>query len=338
MALVTETGASSASTSTARPSTLPPGASALDAINAAGVYVPQLCKDPDQNARGACRTCLVQIEGMRGFPASCTTPCTDGMQIKVNSPEAQRIRRGVIELTMGMHPDACQTNRPNTHNDVVDAARAHGIETPRFAPLPDPSVDDEQPVLRPRHAAVHPVRSLRDGVRRRPAHRRHLAARARRVDEDRHVRRPAAARVDLHVVRLVLRRLSDGCDLPEEGSPRARQAGRDHLPVLRRRLRHQARCHRRRADRALGRRAAQRLQPGHAVRQGPLRLRVRQPSRPADDAADPTQRHARGSHAGTRRSTWSPTSSSSIAARSARWPRPRAPTKTATSSRSSCAR
>jgi formate dehydrogenase alpha subunit len=124
---------------------VPSGSSALDAINAAGVYVPQLCKDADQKARGACRTCLVQIEGMRGFPASCTTPCSAGMQISVNSPEAQRIRRGVVELTMAMHPDACQTNRPNTHNDVVDAAQAHGLKTPRFAALPDPSVDTSNP-------------------------------------------------------------------------------------------------------------------------------------------------------------------------------------------------
>jgi formate dehydrogenase alpha subunit len=128
-----------------RPVDVPGGASALDAINAAGVYVPQLCKDADQKPRGACRTCLVQIDGMRGFPASCTTPCTDGMQIHVDVPEARRIRRGVIELTMGMHPDACQTNRHNTHNDVVDAARAHGIETPRFGPLPDSSVDTSNP-------------------------------------------------------------------------------------------------------------------------------------------------------------------------------------------------
>ena len=125
--------------------TVPKGASALDAINAAQTYIPQLCKDPDQKPRGACRTCLVQIEGMRGFPASCTTPCTDGMRISVDAPEVQRIRKGIIELTMGMHPDACQTNRPNTHNDVVDAAAAHGIETPRFAPLPDPSVDTSNP-------------------------------------------------------------------------------------------------------------------------------------------------------------------------------------------------
>lgn len=121
------------------------GATVLDAINQAGVYVPQLCKDPDQKARGACRTCLVEIEGMRGFPASCTTPCTDAMQIRVNAPSVHRIRKGIIELTMGMHPDACQTNRPNTHNDVLEAASAHEIDTPRFTPLPDPSVDTSNP-------------------------------------------------------------------------------------------------------------------------------------------------------------------------------------------------
>ena len=80
---------------------VPAGASALDAINAAGVPVPQLCKDPDQKPRGACRTCLVQIDGVRGFPASCTTPCADGMRITVNSPEVQRIRQGVLDLTDG---------------------------------------------------------------------------------------------------------------------------------------------------------------------------------------------------------------------------------------------
>src|SRR5260370_31949595 len=83
---------------------MPVGASALDAINAAGVSISQLCKDPDQKARGACRTCLVQIEGVRGFPASCTTPCTDGMSISVESPEVSRIRDGVLKLTREMQP------------------------------------------------------------------------------------------------------------------------------------------------------------------------------------------------------------------------------------------
>jgi len=96
---------------------MPPGSSVLDAINHAAIYIPQLCKDPDQKARGACRTCLVEIEGVRGFPASCTTPCSDGMLVRVNAPGVERMRRGVIELTLGMHPDAGRTIRPNTSND-----------------------------------------------------------------------------------------------------------------------------------------------------------------------------------------------------------------------------
>ena len=56
---------------------VPDGATVLDAVNASGTYVPQLCKDPDMQPIGACRTCLVQIEGTRGFPASCSVPATD---------------------------------------------------------------------------------------------------------------------------------------------------------------------------------------------------------------------------------------------------------------------
>ncbi len=83
---------------------VPATASVLDAINAAGLNTPQLCKDPDQKARGACRTCLVQIEGVRGFPASCTTPCSADMHIRVSSPDVERIRRGVLALTNEMQP------------------------------------------------------------------------------------------------------------------------------------------------------------------------------------------------------------------------------------------
>src|SRR5712692_4659836 len=79
-------------------------ATVLEAINAAAMNTPQLCKDRDQQARGACRTCLVQIDGVRGFPASCTTPCSDGMRISVSSPELERIRRGVLALTDTMQP------------------------------------------------------------------------------------------------------------------------------------------------------------------------------------------------------------------------------------------
>ena len=78
------------------------GASALDAINAAGVAISQLCKDPDMPAIGACRTCLVQIDGVRGFPASCSVPATDGMTIRTDTEDVRRIRSGVVQLTLGM--------------------------------------------------------------------------------------------------------------------------------------------------------------------------------------------------------------------------------------------
>ena len=78
------------------------GASVLDAINSSGTYVPQLCKDPDMKPIGACRTCLVQVEGMRGFPASCSVPVTEGMEVWTDTPQVRSIRRGVLELTQAM--------------------------------------------------------------------------------------------------------------------------------------------------------------------------------------------------------------------------------------------
>ena len=69
------------------------GSSVLDAINASGVYISQLCKDPDMNAIAACRTCLVQIDGVRGFPASCSVPAADGMQVRTDAQETVDLRR-----------------------------------------------------------------------------------------------------------------------------------------------------------------------------------------------------------------------------------------------------
>ena len=78
--------------------------SVLDAINLSGTLIPQLCKDPDMKPIGACRTCLVQIDGIKGFPASCSTPISDGMSISTSSTELDEVRKGVLELTAGMLP------------------------------------------------------------------------------------------------------------------------------------------------------------------------------------------------------------------------------------------
>jgi formate dehydrogenase alpha subunit len=100
------------------------GKSVLEAVNASGAFIPQLCKDPDGKVLGACRTCLVKIDGQRGFPASCSTPATEGMVIATAAPDLDRIRRGVLELTAGMNPDG---NATSGHGDLSRVLEHYGI-------------------------------------------------------------------------------------------------------------------------------------------------------------------------------------------------------------------
>ena len=81
------------------------GVSVLDAINQSGGYISQLCKDPDMKPIGACRTCLVQIDGDARLPCFLFSPrCTEGMSVMTETDEARDTRRGVLELTMAMFP------------------------------------------------------------------------------------------------------------------------------------------------------------------------------------------------------------------------------------------
>src|SRR5512145_1816401 len=81
---------------------VPEGATVLDAVNRLGVPLPQLCKDPDRAPLGACRTCLVHVDGMRGTPAACHLPARDGMIVSTTHPEATRVRATVLDLTRAM--------------------------------------------------------------------------------------------------------------------------------------------------------------------------------------------------------------------------------------------
>ena len=68
------------------------GVSVLEAVEAAGISLPHLCKDADGPALGACRTCLVKVEGGRGMPASCYTPAEDGMVVDTQSADVVAVR------------------------------------------------------------------------------------------------------------------------------------------------------------------------------------------------------------------------------------------------------
>src|SRR5690606_26512410 len=86
------------------PVTVPEGTSVMRAAVSAGVSVPKLCATDSLEAFGSCRLCLVQIEGRRGFPASCTTPVESGMKVTTQNQQIGKLRRGVMELYISDHP------------------------------------------------------------------------------------------------------------------------------------------------------------------------------------------------------------------------------------------
>ncbi len=122
------------------------GSSVLDAINQSGTYISQLCKDPDMKPIGACRTCLVNIDGMRGFPASCSVPAADGMSIETETDRARDLRRGVLELTMSMFPDT-DDNANGNYRELSIAAKHHGIDTSQWEGRARQPVDVSNPVF-----------------------------------------------------------------------------------------------------------------------------------------------------------------------------------------------
>lgn len=81
----------------------------LEAALDAGIYIPHLCYHPDLTPFGACRLCVVEIEGRQGIPTACTTPAADGMVVTTKTPQLDQIRRLAMELMLAGHPADCTT-------------------------------------------------------------------------------------------------------------------------------------------------------------------------------------------------------------------------------------
>ncbi len=119
------------------------GSSVLDAINTSGTYISQLCKDPDMKAIGACRTCLVQIEGTRGFPASCSVPVAEGMVVSTETPDVRDLRAGILQLTRSM----LAGNGNKNHRELDIALEHHQVEELRWAGREREPVDASNPIF-----------------------------------------------------------------------------------------------------------------------------------------------------------------------------------------------
>ncbi len=111
---------------------VPEGSTIMYAAAAAGMKIPKLCATDMLEPFGSCRLCLVEIEGRRGFPASCTTPAEDGMKIRTESPKLADLRRGVMELYISDHPLDCLTCPANGHCELQDMAGIVGLREVRY--------------------------------------------------------------------------------------------------------------------------------------------------------------------------------------------------------------
>ncbi|MDE1922557.1 MAG: formate dehydrogenase subunit alpha [Gammaproteobacteria bacterium] len=111
---------------------VPEGTSVMRAAALAGIQVPKLCATDQLEAFGSCRLCLVQIDGMKGLPASCTTPVAAGMKVSTQNERLANVRRGVMELYISDHPLDCLTCPANGHCELQDMAGAVGLREVRY--------------------------------------------------------------------------------------------------------------------------------------------------------------------------------------------------------------
>ncbi|HEY6894812.1 MAG TPA: formate dehydrogenase subunit alpha [Rhodanobacteraceae bacterium] len=111
---------------------VPAGTSVLRAASEAGITIPKLCATELLDAFGSCRLCLVQIEGMKGFPASCTTPVAAGMKVTTQSEKLGELRRGVMELYLSDHPLAAITQPPGGRTEIEEMAKQVGLDEVRY--------------------------------------------------------------------------------------------------------------------------------------------------------------------------------------------------------------
>ena len=111
---------------------VPAGTSVMRAASLAGISIPKLCATDSLESFGSCRLCTVEIEGRRGYPASCTTPVAEGMQVRTQSDRLAKLRRNVMELYISDHPLDCLTCPTNGNCELQDMAGVVGLREVRY--------------------------------------------------------------------------------------------------------------------------------------------------------------------------------------------------------------
>jgi formate dehydrogenase major subunit len=112
--------------------TVPVGTSVMRAAAENAINIPKLCATDSLEPFGSCRLCLVEIDGRRGYPASCTTPVEAGMVVRTQSSKLQQLRKGVMELYISDHPLDCLTCPANGNCELQDMAGVTGLREVRY--------------------------------------------------------------------------------------------------------------------------------------------------------------------------------------------------------------
>jgi formate dehydrogenase major subunit len=111
---------------------VPAGTSVMRAAATAGIDIPKLCATDSLEPFGSCRLCLVQVDGVRGTPSSCTLPVAEGMKVTTQSPKLEKLRKGVMELYISDHPLDCLTCAANGDCELQDMAGVVGLREVRY--------------------------------------------------------------------------------------------------------------------------------------------------------------------------------------------------------------
>ncbi|MCA1808128.1 MAG: [FeFe] hydrogenase, group A [Lentisphaerae bacterium] len=108
------------------------GVTIMQAADEIGIQIPRLCYHPDLSILGACRICIVEVEGQRNPVASCCFPAANGMRVRTSSPTLRRLRRDIIELILDNHPKDCQTCERNNSCELQRLSYELGVRDRLF--------------------------------------------------------------------------------------------------------------------------------------------------------------------------------------------------------------
>ena len=111
---------------------VPAGTSIMRAAALADISIPKLCATDSLEAFGSCRMCLVEIEGRKGFPASCTTSVEEGLVVRTQTNHVAKLRRNIMELYISDHPLDCLTCPANGDCELQDVAGEVGLREVRY--------------------------------------------------------------------------------------------------------------------------------------------------------------------------------------------------------------